>query len=240
MTYKILVIEDNHDMAELVAMHLRDMGAEVGLAYDGKSGLAKALSGDFQLVILDLMLPQLDGLEVCRLLRQQKAYVPILMLTAKTTEVDRVLGLEIGADDYLTKPFSIRELLARVKAIFRRIEAITQPDPSVESRPIVMGDLHIDRERRTVMQASNELALTAKEFDLLWYFASQPGRVFSRLQLLDTVWGYGHDGYEHTVNSHINRLRAKIESDPAHPRYILTVWGVGYKFVDPRQGDKTA
>ena len=232
MTYRILVIEDNVDMAELVAMHLRDIDVEPVLCHDGDSGLARAEAEKFDLLILDLMLPGKDGIEICQQLRKQSNYTPILMLTAKSSELDRVLGLELGADDYLTKPFSIRELIARVKAILRRVDAMSTPADSGHAEILHFGELEIDSDRRKVSLAGKEVILTAKEFDLLWYFAKNPGRVFSRLQLLDTVWGYGHDGYEHTVNSHINRLRAKIEQDPSQPRYVLTVWGVGYKFAE--------
>ena len=228
---RLLVIEDERDIAHLLELHLRDLGHEVALAHTGPAGLARAEAARFDLIILDLRLPGLDGLEVCRRLRQHKNYTPILMLTAKSTETDRVLGLELGADDYLTKPFSIPELLARVKALFRRIDAAAR---SVEhhGREIRVHALAIDFDRRHVTVKDRPIELTAKEFDLLAHFAANPGRVYTRAQLLDTVWGYGHEGYEHTVNSHINRLRAKIERDPAAPRYILTVWGVGYKFAD--------
>jgi DNA-binding response OmpR family regulator len=178
------------------------------------------------------MLPGMDGLDVCRELRKQSNYIPVLMLTAKTSELDRVLGLEIGADDYLTKPFSIKELIARVKAIFRRLEAFSGQDKMSGHKTITISDLVINTEKRQVSLNNKPLELTAKEFDLLWHFVAKPGRVYTRSQLLDSVWGYGHEGYEHTVNSHINRLRAKIEKDPSHPQYILTVWGVGYKFSD--------
>jgi DNA-binding response OmpR family regulator len=171
-------------------------------------------------------------LEICRRLRSQPAYTPILMLTSKSTELDRVLGLEIGADDYVTKPFSIRELMARVKAIFRRIDELQSDRRQDEQSLIRAADLVIDPQRRAVSLGDRSIDLTAKEFDLLLYFARHAGRVFTRSQLLDEVWGYGHDGYEHTVNSHINRLRAKIEANPAQPGYILTVWGVGYKFAE--------
>jgi DNA-binding response OmpR family regulator len=154
------------------------------------------------------------------------------MLTSKSSEFDRVLGLEIGADDYVTKPFSIRELMARVKAIFRRVEGMQAGFSETKMNSIHVGDLAIDPQKRKLGLRGQTVDLTAKEFDLLLYFARHPGRVYTRSQLLDQVWGYGHDGYEHTVNSHINRLRAKIEDDPADPRYILTVWGVGYKFTD--------
>jgi len=238
MTYRILVIEDNVDMAELVAMHLRDIDVEPVLCHDGDSGLARAEAEKFDLLILDLMLPGKDGIEICQHLRKQSNYTPILMLTAKSSELDRVLGLEIGADDYLTKPFSIRELIARVKAILRRVDAMSAPVEESGAEVLHVGELQIDSDRRKVLLAGEEVILTAKEFDLLWHFAKNPGRVFSRLQLLDTVWGYGHDGYEHTVNSHINRLRAKIEQDPSQPAYVLTVWGVGYKFAE--QGQRMA
>ena len=233
MRRKVLVIEDNPDMADLLALHLQDLQCEVELASDGTVGLQQALATPFDLIILDLMLPGLDGLEICKQIRSTSHYIPILMLTAKSTELDRVLGLEIGADDYLTKPFSIQELLARVKALFRRVEALSAPSLPLTSGPLHIADLEIDSEKRTVRLGNRGVELTAREFDLLAHFARHPGRVYTRAQLLDGVWGYGHDGYEHTVNSHINRLRAKIEKNPAQPRYILTVWGVGYKFFEP-------
>lgn len=229
MRRNILVVEDNRDLAQMLALHLRDAGHAVELAGDGVAALARARTGDYDLLILDLMLPAMDGLEVCRRLRADARYLPILMLTARSGEVDRVLGLEIGADDYVTKPFSIAELLARVKAIFRRIEGLdTRPGQEIIRR----GALTVDVARHEVTVQDRPVELTAKEFDLLLHFATHPGRVFTRTQLLDAVWGYGHDGYEHTVNSHINRLRAKIERDPARPGYVLTVWGVGYKFAE--------
>lgn len=232
---KILVIEDNRDLGNLLEMHLKDIGFTVDVALDGISGMSKAETHNYDLVILDLMLPGLDGLEICRRLRSEPSYVPILMLTSKTSELDRVVGLEMGADDYVTKPFSIMELLARVKAIFRRIEKMAEERKSI-SDIIHAGDLTIDTGKRSVTLKNKSVDLTAKEFDLLLYFAGHPGRVFTRTHLLDMVWGYGHDGYEHTVNSHINRLRAKIEEDPANPHYILTVWGVGYKFAESAHG----
>lgn len=232
MQRRVLVIEDNKDLAQLLALHLSDLSYHVDMAHDGNQGLTHALGGTYDLVILDLMLPGIDGLEVCRRLRGAQSYVPILMLTSKSSELDRVVGLEIGADDYLTKPFSIKELLARVKAIFRRIEGMQTSTPKDVHEIINVDALVIDFSRRTITIDGQVAELTAKEFDLLAFFARHPGRVYSRTQLLDQVWGYGHDGYEHTVNSHINRLRAKIELNPAQPRYILTVWGVGYKFAD--------
>ncbi len=230
----VLIVEDNPDIANLVSIHLRDIGAQVDIVHDGLSGFNQAQNTPYDLIILDLMLPQMDGIEVCRGLRAQDNPVPILMLTAKSTELDRVLGLEIGADDYLTKPFSVRELVARAKAIFRRMDSLKQQGdaPPVSADQMQIDELTLNASSRTVKLAGKALELTAKEFDLLWHFASHPGQVFTRTQLLDSVWGYGHDGYEHTVNSHINRLRAKIEQDPSHPKYVLTVWGVGYKFSE--------
>jgi DNA-binding response OmpR family regulator len=238
MTRKILIIEDDKDIAHLVQLHLRDAGHEVKVAYDGKVGLDLALSNIYDLIILDLLLPGVDGLEICKRVRAASAYTPILMLTARSTELDRVLGLEIGADDYLTKPFSIPELLARVKALFRREEAL-RSEVYLESQKVIRsGGLSIDSEKRRVMLNEQSVSLTAKEFDLLLHFAKHPGRVYTRMELLSQVWGYGYEGYEHTVNSHINRLRAKIEENPAQPRYILSVRGVGYKFSEPGDSEK--
>lgn len=230
---KILVVEDDRDIAGILKMHLQDVGYDVSLVYDGREGLDAVLSGSWDMVILDIMLPGVDGLELCKKVRAKPDYVPILMLTAKSSEIDRVLGLEIGADDYLTKPFSIPELQARVKSLFRRVEALSRKAESEGEKVIKTGDLIIDREKRSVTRRGRTIQLTAKEFDLLLKFAENPGRVYTRSQLLDLVWNYRYQGYEHTVNSHINRLRSKIEDDPAKPGYILTVWGVGYKFADP-------
>ena len=233
MPSRVLIIEDDKDIAHLVALHLRDTGYEVSLAFDGKAGLEQALSKPYDLIILDLMLPAVDGLEVCRRMRTAPIYIPILMLTSKTSELDRVIGLEIGADDYLTKPFSIRELLARVKALFRRVEALRFGASPESQKTVRAGDLVIDVEKRKVTLHGNPVHLTVKEFDLLVHFAAHPGRVYTRSELLNSVWGRGgHDGYEHTVNSHINRLRAKIEANPARPFYILSVRGMGSKFSD--------
>ncbi|MGD8519878.1 MAG: response regulator transcription factor [Desulfobacterales bacterium] len=232
MPKNILIIEDNRDLAHLLESHLRDLSFQVDVAFDGIAGFAKADSDNYDLIILDLMLPGLDGIEICRRLRRKSSYVPILMLTAKSSEMDRVVGLEIGADDYVTKPFSIRELLARVKAILRRVEELTNDARAHIPAVLRAGDLVINPIKRSATIEGRSIDLTAKEFDVLLHFARNPGKVYTRSQLLDMVWGYGHDGYEHTVNSHINRLRAKIEKDPAHPAYILTVWGVGYKFAD--------
>lgn len=230
---QILVVEDDRDIAQLLEMHLKDMGCEVTVAEDGNQGYTRVLNNRYDLIILDVMMPGMDGFELCKKIRNNDDYTPVLMLTARSAELDRVLGLELGADDYLTKPFSIRELLARVKAIFRRVESLGEKDnaPQAES-PKQFGEMVIDPQKHLATLKGKEVELTAREFDLLWHFAQHPGQVFTRTQLLDGVWGYGHDGYEHTVNSHINRLRAKIEQDPSKPDYILTVWGVGYKFND--------
>ena len=235
MQKKILVIEDNSDIANLVMVNLRSNNMQVHHAENGKKGLQMVLTGNYQLVILDLMLPGMDGMDICRTMRSEKNYTPVLMLTAKTSELDRVLGLEVGADDYLTKPFSVPELVARVNAILRRSEQYQDSSTTDISEKLHFGNLSVDPDTRQVLLGENDIELTAKEFDLLWHFANNPGRVYTRSQLLSSVWGYGHDGYEHTVNSHINRLRAKIESDPAKPQFVITVWGVGYKFTSDLQ-----
>jgi DNA-binding response OmpR family regulator len=232
MSRNVLVIEDDQDIAELVKLHLTELSCNVRLALDGIVGLAAAESKRYDLVILDLMLPGIDGLEICRQIRAKSNYTRILMLTSKSTELDRVLGLEMGADDYLTKPFSVMELVARVKAIFRRLDNLADPARNANQQAIEAGALKIDPMKRTVSLEEKSVDLTSKEFDLLLHFAQHPGLVFTRTQLLDQVWGYTHSGYEHTVNSHINRLRAKIEADPDKPRFIQTVWGVGYKFAE--------
>jgi DNA-binding response OmpR family regulator len=228
---RLLVVEDDPDLARLARVHLEDEGYRVRVEHDGSRALDAARCEDFDMVVLDLMLPGLDGLEVCRCLRTSDRYVPIIIVTAKGSEVDRVLGLELGADDYLTKPVSYRELVARVRSIFRRVDALSQGDAGM--RPVVRGDLEIDPEQRTVRLGSRSIDLTAKEFDLLFHFASNPGRVFTRSDLVEAVWGTGYAEYEHTVNSHINRLRGKINGDGPRQRYIETVWGVGYRFAGP-------
>ena len=241
MSHSVLVVEDNPDIARLVKLHLTDAGHQVDWAADGESALKQLESGDYDLVILDLMLPDMDGLDLCRQLRSRTDYIPILMLTSKSSELDRVLGLEMGADDYLTKPFSVMELVARVKAIFRRVELMHPVTTEPSQNPVYqIGDFVIDQHKHCVKLAGKTIDLTAREFDLLTHFAHHPGQVFSRAQLLDSVWGHYHDGYEHTVNSHINRLRAKIELNPADPHYLLTVWGVGYKFAEPQKATSMA
>jgi two-component system, OmpR family, alkaline phosphatase synthesis response regulator PhoP len=236
---KVLIIEDDPNIADLVEIHLNDLGFELERAEDGRTGLEMALSNNYSIVILDLMLPQLSGLEVCKEIRSVNKYLPILMLTAKSEELDKVLGLELGADDYLTKPFSIHELIARIKAILRRLD-VNQENKidTISKKDLIFDRLFIDLEKRKVTLSGNQVDLTVKEFDLLALFAQKPGRAFNRQELLDLVWGYQFVGYEHTVNSHINRLRNKIETDPANPFFIRTVWGVGYRFVEPEEEDQ--
>jgi DNA-binding response OmpR family regulator len=237
MTRRVLVIEDDADVGRLITLQLAELDCESRLVDDGIAGLAEAEAGRYDLVILDLMLPRLDGLQICRRLRAAELHTAILMLTAKSSELDRVLGLELGADDYLTKPFSMLELAARVKGVFRRAEQLAALKAASAAAPpavIEVDGLAIDIERHEARVGGRAVDLTAKEFELLVYFARSPGRVFTRAQLLDQVWGYSHSGYEHTVNSHINRLRNKIERDPANPDLIQTVWGVGYKFAERR------
>jgi DNA-binding response OmpR family regulator len=234
MDRHILVVEDQKDIADLIALHLRDLGHTVDCVHDGGRGLDSARSGRYDLIVLDLMLPVRDGLDVVRTLRIDRIDTPVLMLTARSGEIDRVLGLELGADDYLTKPFSIPELQARVKAILRRIDRQQASTPAEPSERLVVRELEIDPASREVRVGGRPVGLTAREFDLLLHFARNPGRAFTRLQLLDAVWGTTFEGYEHNVNTHINRLRGKIEADPADPRYVLTVRGVGYRFTDPR------
>jgi len=232
---RVLVVEDEYDIANLIRLHLSDIDCDVTLASDGHEGMRQALAQQWDLVMLDLRLPGPDGLSICRAMRREQSYTPILILTSKSSELDRVLGLELGADDYVTKPFSVSELMARVKAIFRRVESLGKRY-SDDTETLSFGPFVIDTAGRQVTIDNQAVSLTAREFDLLLHFVRHPGQVFSRAQLLDSVWGYGHEGYEHTVNSHINRLRAKIEGSSAHPDYIVTVWGVGYK-LDMRPHD---
>lgn len=228
---RFLVVEDELDIANLIKLHLQDFHADIIHVDRGDVALQKAINERWDLMILDLRLPGIDGLDVCRELRSKGIEFPIMMLTARTTELDRVLGLELGADDYLTKPFSSLELTARVKALLRRSERKHNRIAN-DNEHLQIKHISIDKLQRRVLAHTTLVELTAREFDLLWFFANNQGRVFRRTELLDSVWGYGHDGYEHTVNSHINRLRAKIESDPANPQLLLTVWGVGYKFCE--------
>ena len=227
MSHNVLIIEDNAEIANLVQLHLKDIHCQADIASDGAEGLRRFKDKAYELVILDLMLPVLDGLEVCKQLRASNAVVPVMMLTSKSSELDRVLGLEIGADDYITKPFSIPELLARVKAQFRLLNAFQAP--AQQSKQLQFGELKIEPDKHRVSLADKNIDLTAKEFDLLMHFAAHPGRVYSRTELLDQVWGSRYAGYDHTVNSHIHSLRTQLEIDPAKPPSLMQVWGEGYK-----------
>lgn len=230
---RILIAEDQADIRNLLVLNLRSAGYEVTDVSDGLAALASETAQNNDLLILDLMMPGLDGLEVCKTLRARGCNTPILMLTAKSTELDRVLGLELGADDYLTKPFSLAELLARVKALLRRSELMKAAQVAQSgTAPLLNGVLTLHPSRRQAQMNGQNLDFTALEFDLLLHFMQHPGQVFSRSQLLNAVWGYTHDGYEHTVTTHINRLRAKLEADPLRPQMILTVRGAGYKMRD--------
>ncbi len=226
----LLVIEDDPDIAALLRLHLSDLPATVEWVADGPAGLTAALAEPFDAVVLDLRLPGLSGLDICRELRARGHRVPLLMLTARAAELDRVLGLELGADDYVTKPFSVLELKARVRALLRRAAPQAAPDAADAPARLEHAELSIDRLRRRAWLSAQELVLTPREFDLLWHFMGHPGRAFTRAELLEQVWGYGHDGYDHTVNSHINRLRAKLGDDRSESRFIHTVWSVGYRF----------
>jgi two-component system, OmpR family, alkaline phosphatase synthesis response regulator PhoP len=231
MTRQVLIIEDDPQIVGLLEIHLADLGCLTQKALTGPEGLQMALTGSFSLIILDLMLPGMDGLEICRRLRAQEIHAPILMLTAKSEEIDKVLGLEMGADDYLCKPFGVREFIARVKAMLRRSEIQTNKTTQKQSETLLQfGNLSIDLDLHRVSIAGVRIDLSPKEFDLLGLLASNPGKSYNRARLLDLVWGYEFEGYEHTVNSHINRLRSKIEPDISNPTYILTTWGVGYRF----------
>lgn len=228
---RILIVEDDAPIAELLQLHLRDEGYEVMHMADGNEGLQALERGGWDALVLDLMLPGVDGLEICRRARAMAYYVPIIITSARSSEMHRILGLELGADDYLAKPFSVLELVARVRALLRRSQALAQ-NARLDAGVLVLGNLVIDPISREVKVDGSQVELTPREFDLLHFFVRNPGKVFSRFDLLNQVWGYRHDGYEHTVNTHINRLRAKIEADPGTPRRILTVWGHGYKWAE--------
>jgi DNA-binding response OmpR family regulator len=235
MTDTVLVVEDEQDIADLIAVHIRELSLEVEHSLTGEKALELAMTNNYALIILDVMLPGISGLDVCRQVREKKPEQAILMLTSRTSETDRVVGLELGADDYMTKPFSVRELQARVRSQLRRVHLISNMQQKSEpSQILTLGKLQIDNVQHRVLMAGEVLELTSTEFDLLLFLASHPEQVFSREQLLSSVWGYHHSGYEHTVNSHINRLRNKLEKNPTKPEIVQTVWGVGYKFN--RQG----
>ena len=226
---RILIVEDDINITELLEIHLRELHAELTVCNHGWKGLDEALTGNYDFLVLDIMLPGVNGLEICRQLRQNKQYIPILILTSKSEEQDKILGLEMGADDYLTKPFSTKELVARIKSILRRTQKQTWRLEK-ELVQIERGELIMDLKNRIVRKGNQEIKLTVKEFELLQLFMQNPGRNFTRLDILDEIWGEQFEGLEHTVNSNINRLRAKIENDLTKPYYILTAWGVGYKF----------
>ncbi|MEQ9405246.1 MAG: response regulator transcription factor [Cyclobacteriaceae bacterium] len=226
---RVLIIEDDEEIINLLEIHLRDLSCDVIKAMDGFRGFNLAVEEKPDLIILDIALPTMDGIEVCQKIRAVQN-TPIIMLTAKSEEIDRVLGLEVGADDYITKPFSVREFIARVKAIFRRTRLIEESLNSDSPIELVFEDLSIDIEKRKVKRGEERVELSPKEFELLALMATHPGKSYSRIDLLKLIWGYDFEGYEHTVNSHINRLRAKIEPDMSDPKFILTTWGVGYKF----------
>ncbi len=229
----VLIVEDDRELSELVTLHLQAEGFRVVAAADGETGLEIFRNGPWDIVLLDWMLPRLSGLDVLREIRSGDQRTPVLMLTARGEEADKVLGLELGCDDYMTKPFSLRELVARINVLRRRIELAEEISRGAMANQVLdFGDLKIDPAKRKVIVRGESTALTLKEFDLLYTLAGRPGRTFSRSQLLDLVWDQDSDVYEHTVNSHINRLRGKIEENPNRPRYILTVWGTGYRFTD--------
>lgn len=229
--HKVLVVEDDADIARLIGLHLHDAGYEPELVDDGRRGLACYREGRHDLVLLDRCLPGLDGIDVCRRLREEPGYVPILMLTAMASMSERVDGLDSGADDYLGKPFAIPELVARVHALVRRSEAMGRSTPGA-GRELCFAELRIDTLRRRAVLDETEVKMTAREFDLLCHLARRPGQVFTRAQLLDAVWGLDRQAFEHTVDSHVNRLRKKIERAGQPPRFVHTVWGVGYRFAD--------
>lgn len=233
MLKKILLVEDDGDIAALLRLNLEDEGYLIAHETDGARAQMRLESEAWDAAILDIMLPGVDGLTLCRHIRQMNRYLPVIIISARSSEAQRVLGLETGADDYLAKPFSVLELVARVKALFRRQQAMGQ-DIRSDSSVIALHGLRIDPLARSVHLRGAVLDLTPREFDLLYWFARHPGEIFSRLALLEHVWGYQHEGYEHTVNTHINRLRVKLERDPAEPDIILTVWGKGYKFAAGR------
>jgi DNA-binding response OmpR family regulator len=233
MSDTVLIVEDDLDIANLIRVNLLELGVEIEHQDNGDKALQQALNKHYSLLILDVMLPGISGLDICRQVRDKKPEQAIIMLTAKSSETDRVLGLELGADDYMTKPFSVRELQARVRSQLRKVHVMQQSkqnNANTDDTSLIVGHLSINQKNHQVIFKDQSLELTATEFELLQHLASHPNQVFSRSQLLESVWGYHHSGYEHTVNSHINRLRAKIEQDATSPQIVQTVWGVGYKF----------
>jgi len=230
MNEQLLLVEDDDAIAGALRLHLEDAGYRLHREADGRDAMVAIDRQRWDLVLLDLMLPGADGWDVCRHLRARHADVPVIMLSARSAEAHRVLGLELGADDYVAKPFSMLELVARVRALLRRIEQLRCTPASVPA--LRFGPFVLDTTRRELVRGNAAVPLTLREFDLLHFLARHTGRAFSRGELLQRVWGAGFDGFEHTVNSHINRLRSKIEDDPREPRRIVTVWGVGYRFEE--------
>ena len=228
MNERLLLVEDDDAIADALRLHLEEAGYQLHREANGLHALAAIDRERWDLVLLDLMLPGADGWDVCRHLRARHAGVPVIMLSARSAEAHRVLGLELGADDYLAKPFSMLELVARVRALLRRVDQLRSATPAAAQ--LRFGSFKLDTTRRELSRAGVVLPLTLREFDLLHFLALHPGQAFARAELLARVWGAGFEGYEHTVNSHINRLRAKIEEDPRDPRHVVTVWGVGYRF----------
>ena len=226
----IVVVEDDQAIADMLCLHLKEQHYQVTHIDDGLAARTFLLKQNYDLVILDIMLPNYNGLDICKELRQVQPITPILLLTSMSSEIDRVIGLELGADDYLTKPFSLRECIARIKALLRRSQYSQVPIEAEDEQESSHAELYIHLSHRQVKLGENNIDLTAREFDLLVYMAQHPEQVFSRNQLLDSVWGYSHEGYEHTVNTHINRLRNKLKRDDNKADFIQTVWGVGYKF----------
>ncbi|MFA6084707.1 response regulator transcription factor [Mucilaginibacter sp.] len=226
----ILLVEDDPEITRLLQLHYKEPNYALTATASGADGLEKALTGNYDLVILDLTLPDLEGMEVCKGIRDHKVAGAILILTSKSEEIDKVLALELGADDYVTKPFGVRELMARTKALIRRSEQAPQ-QMAEPQKEIVVKDLAVDLNLRKASLKGDRLELTPKEFDLLVLLASNPGKAFTRQELLEQVWGYTFSGYEHTVTAHINRLRIKIETNLDQPEYILTSWGIGYRFI---------
>jgi len=234
---RLLVVEDDQGIQRTISDYFKHIGYDVLTASDGEAGIRLALDEKPDAVILDVMLPKADGFSVCRHIRERNPALPILILTAKDDVVDKVLGLEMGADDYITKPFSLRELEARLRSVLRRMRAKVQESDENDQAPITRGTLRILPGRREVTISGKQVELTPKEFELLALFAAHPGRVYSRKYLLENIWDYTYSGYDRTIDSHINRLRAKIEEDPDDPKLIMTVWGVGYKFADEGEGE---
>lgn len=225
---QILLVEDDDAIADVVKLNLDEAGYDVSRESNGTEAVRRIDGQRFDLVLLDLMLPGADGWDICKQLRALPEYVPLIIISARSAEAHRVLGLELGADDYLAKPFSVLELVARVRALLRRTERLREPAPA--TLRLRFGDFSLDPVRREVRRDDHVIALTLREFDLLYFLARHPGQVFSRSDLLNCIWGPGFDGYEHTVNSHINRLRTKVETNSQSPKWIRTVWGVGYRF----------